>query len=169
MGNPRQHTRERSRDEAIDADVVQDKESSLDSCGYFDADLHPRRHRPQRSPIRATKQRRCSPTYSPSSELSDGSSDKRHPHHRIRKSPTPPSLPYSSSFDVGAPKAKPKRRGHKRAHLAWKRSRRMEKFKEGGKNVTFLSYDGTYGATDKILGYIQQFDSAFGGERFDQS
>ena len=109
-----------------------------------------------------------SPTYSPS-ESSDGSSDKRHPRHRRRRSPTPPSSsPYSSSFDAGAPKAKPKRRGHRRAHPAWKRSRRMEKFKEGGKNVTFLSYDGTYGATDKILGFIQQFDSAFGGEHFDE-
>ena len=45
---------------------------------------------------------------------------------------------------------------------------RMEKFKEGGKNVTFLSYDGTYGATDRILGFIQQFDSAFGGEYFEE-
>ena len=95
--------------------------------------------------------------------------DKRHPRQRRRRSPTPPSsLPYSSSFDVGAPKAKPKGRGHRCAHLAWKRSRRLEKFKEGGKNVTFLSYDGTYGATDRILGFIQQFDSTFGGEHFQE-
>ena len=64
--------------------------------------------------------------------------------------------------------SRPKRRGHQRSHPAWKRSRRMEKFKEGGKNVTFLSYDGTYGATDHILGFIQQFDSAFGGEYFEE-
>ena len=44
----------------------------------------------------------------------------------------------------------------------------MKKFKEGGKNITFLSYDGTYGATDHILGFIQQFDSAFGGEYFEE-
>ena len=45
----------------------------------------------------------------------------------------------------------------------------MEKFKEGGKNVSFLVYDGTYGHTDKVLGFIQQFDSAFGGEHFTES
>ena len=50
-------------------------------------------------------------------------------------------------------------------HPVWKRSRRMEKFKEG---ETFVSYDGTYGATDRILGFIQQFDSAFGGEYFEE-
>ena len=44
----------------------------------------------------------------------------------------------------------------------------MEKFKEGGKNITFLSYDGTYGATDHMLGFIQQFDSAFGGEYLEE-
>ena len=59
-------------------------------------------------------------------------------------------------------------RGHRRLHPAWKRSHRMEKFKEGGKNITFLSYDGAYGATDCILGFIQQFDSAFGGEYFEE-
>ena len=41
-----------------------------------------------------------------------------------------------------------------------------ESSKEGGKNITFLSSDGTYGATDHIVGFIQKFDSAFGGEYF---
>ena len=130
--------------------------------------MPPRRHHPQCSLVHATKQRCRSPTYSPS-ESSDGSFDKRRPHHRIRRSPTPPSYsPYSSSSNIGAPKAKPKRRGHRHAHLAWKQSCRMEKFKEGRKNVTFLSYDGTYESTNKILGFIKQFDSAFGGEHFDE-
>ncbi len=31
-----------------------------------------------------------------------------------------------------------------------------------------MTYDGTYAATDKILAFIQQFDSAFGGEEFDE-
>lgn len=30
--------------------------------------------------------------------------------------------------------------------------------------MTFLTYDGTYGQTDRVLSFIQQFDSAFGGE-----
>ena len=38
----------------------------------------------------------------------------------------------------------------------------MRKFKEGGKNITFLTYDGTYGATDQVLSFIQQYDAAFG-------
>ena len=42
----------------------------------------------------------------------------------------------------------------------------MEKFKEGGKNITFLSYDDAYGQTDKVLAFVQQFDAAFGGEHF---
>ena len=33
----------------------------------------------------------------------------------------------------------------------------------------FLCYDGTYGHTDKVLGFIQQFDAAFGGEYFTKS
>ena len=36
----------------------------------------------------------------------------------------------------------------------------------GGKNITFLSYDGSYGQTDKVLAFVQQFDAAFGGEHF---
>ncbi|MCO5594902.1 hypothetical protein L7F22_048937 [Adiantum nelumboides] len=42
-------------------------------------------------------------------------------------------------------------------------------FKEGGKNISFLTYDGTFGATDKVLDFIQQFDAAFGGEGFMES
>ena len=49
---------------------------------------------------------------------------------------------------------------------AWRRSR---KFKEGGKNVSFLTYDGTFAQTDRVLSFIQQFDSAFGGEDFSES
>ena len=45
----------------------------------------------------------------------------------------------------------------------------MRKFKEGGKNITFLTYDGTYGATDQVLSFIQQYDAAFGNEDFSES
>ena len=51
-------------------------------------------------------------------------------------------------------------------HPAWRRTRRLQKFKEGGKNITFLNFDGTYGDTNKVLHFIQQFDAAFGGEHF---
>ena len=53
-----------------------------------------------------------------------------------------------------------------RPQRAW---RRAQKFKEGGKNITFLTYDGAYGQTDKVLSFIQQFDAAFGGEDFTES
>ena len=54
-------------------------------------------------------------------------------------------------------------------HPAWKHSRKITKFWEGGKNVTFVTYDGTYGKTNKVLSFIQQFDATFGGEDFDES
>ncbi|MCO5596009.1 hypothetical protein L7F22_050062 [Adiantum nelumboides] len=39
----------------------------------------------------------------------------------------------------------------------------------GGKNISFLTYDGTFGAMDKVLAFIQQFDAAFGDEGFTES
>ncbi|MCO5547351.1 hypothetical protein L7F22_000800 [Adiantum nelumboides] len=61
-----------------------------------------------------------------------------------------------------------KRRRHD-TYRAWKRSRKLQKFKEGGKSITFQMYDGSYGAPDKVLSFIQQFDAAFGGEDFTKS
>ena len=49
------------------------------------------------------------------------------------------------------------------------RSRKLQKFKEGGKSISFQCYDGSYGATDKVLSFIQQFNAAFGGEEFTES
>ena len=43
------------------------------------------------------------------------------------------------------------------------------KFKEGGKSITFLTYDGTFGAMDKILAFIQQYDMAFEDKDFLES
>ena len=45
----------------------------------------------------------------------------------------------------------------------------MQTFKEGAKCVTFLTFDGTYGNTDKVLLFIQHFDATFGGENFTES
>ena len=56
-----------------------------------------------------------------------------------------------------------------RIHAAQKRAHRLKKFKEGVKNISFLTYDGTFGARDKVLGFIQQFDAAFGDEAFIES
>ncbi len=159
MTNTRLQRRERHRRDDDKDYEARDMEEKEDSLGHSDDDVLPRRRRPRKSPSRALKRRQPSPSYSPSLS-SEGSSDRRHPRQRRRKrSPTPPSSPsYSSSSDASSdastPKATPKRRGHRRVHASWKRSRKPEKFKEGGKNVTFLSYDGTYGATDRILGFI---------------
>ena len=46
---------------------------------------------------------------------------------------------------------------------------KAQKFKEGGKNVTFITYDGSYDQIDKLLNFIQQFDAIFGGEDFTES
>ena len=59
----------------------------------------------------------------------------------------------------------PKRK-QKGTYRAWRWARKLEKFKEGGKNITFLSYDGAYGQTDKVLVFVKQFDAAFGREHF---
>ena len=54
----------------------------------------------------------------------------------------------------------------KGSYQAWKREKKLETFKEGGKNITFLSYDGSYGQIDKVLAFVQQFDATFGGGHF---
>ena len=90
---------------------------------------------------------------------------------RRRRSPTPSSSPSSSSsYDrTSRGEETHARRTHGRRvrpERAWKRA---HKFKEGGKSVTFLTYDGSYGQVDKVLNFVQQFDAAFGGERFTKS
>ncbi|MCO5568549.1 hypothetical protein L7F22_022248 [Adiantum nelumboides] len=61
------------------------------------------------------------------------------------------------------------RSGHQRSYATWKKFSKIKKFKEGGKNISFLTYDGTFGATDKVLAFIQQFDAAFGDDGFTES
>ncbi|MCO5594234.1 hypothetical protein L7F22_048261 [Adiantum nelumboides] len=88
-----------------------------------------------------------------------------------KRSPSSPSLSPSSSSDEsgGSSSRESPRRGHRRSHDAWRRSNKLKKFKEGGKSISFLTYDGTFGATDKVLAFIQQFDAAFGDEGFTES
>ena len=52
----------------------------------------------------------------------------------------------------------------RKANVVHGRSRRYHKFKEGGKSITFLTYNGTFGATYKIFAFIQQYNAAFGDE-----
>ena len=134
------------------------------------------RHRVRES---GSKRRR-----SPSREVSSSSSSRgrkrereRHARrcHKPKRTPSPPSspskgssFPSSSSSDGNSSSSHHKRRRHD-TYRAWKRSRKLQKFKEGGKSITFQTYDGSYGATDKVLSFIQQFDAAFGGEDFTES
>ncbi|MCO5602722.1 hypothetical protein L7F22_056859 [Adiantum nelumboides] len=86
-------------------------------------------------------------------------------------SPSSPSSSPSSSLDEsgGYFSRESPRRGHRRSHASWRRSNKLKKFKDGGKSISFLTYDGTFGATDKVLSFIQQFDAAFGDEGFMES
>ncbi|MCO5582801.1 hypothetical protein L7F22_036700 [Adiantum nelumboides] len=89
---------------------------------------------------------------------------------RNRSPSSPSSSPSSSSGEgSGYSSQERQRRGHQRSYAAWKRSSKLKEFKEGGKNISFLTYDGTFGATDKVLAFIQQFDAAFGDEGFAKS
>ncbi|MCO5569291.1 hypothetical protein L7F22_023003 [Adiantum nelumboides] len=93
-------------------------------------------------------------------------------HYKPKRTPSPSSSPSkgsslssSSSSDGYSSKSHHKRRRHD-THRTWKKSRKLQKFKEGGKSIKFQTYDGSYGATDKVLSFVQQFDAAFGGEDF---
>ncbi|MCO5571687.1 hypothetical protein L7F22_025434 [Adiantum nelumboides] len=88
-----------------------------------------------------------------------------------KRSPSSPSSSPSSSSDEssGYSSQEKQERGHRRSYAAWKRYYKLKKFKEGGKKISFLTYDGTFGATDKVLAFIQQFDAAFGDEGFTKS
>ena len=57
-------------------------------------------------------------------------------------------------------------KGKRKKILSWKRAKKLQKLKEGGKSSTFLTYDGAYGPTGKMLNFIQNFDATFGGEDF---
>ena len=135
--------------------------------------------RPTRRPLernppseddRSSKRRRPSSSPSPNPTHRRGS-ERGRTHARRRRSPSPSSSPSSSStsYRTGSEEGEHSRRTNGRRvrpQRAWKRA---QKFKEGGKNVTFLTYDGSYGQVDKVLNFVQQFDAAFGGEHFTES
>ncbi|MCO5607677.1 hypothetical protein L7F22_061875 [Adiantum nelumboides] len=143
----------------------------LDSPATSNSDMHPRRRRRAPSPSPSDKRRSSSFRSSRRSDKDDKKGEKK--RRKKKPSSSPPSqsssdLENSSSSDADSQKSR-KRRGHRRTHAAWKRSSTLRKFKEGGKRITFLSFDGTFGNIDKVLGFIQQFDAAFGDENFSES
>ncbi|MCO5579076.1 hypothetical protein L7F22_032928 [Adiantum nelumboides] len=152
-----QHERSPSRER-------EESESSDESM----EDVAPRRRRAQRS-LTPTKQKMSphSPHHRESKREEKNSKKKK----ERKRSPSSPSSSPSSSSDEGSgySSQEKQRRGHRRSYAAWKRSSKLKKFEEGGKNISFLTYDGTFGATDKVLAFIQQFDAVFGDEGFTES
>ncbi len=125
----------------------------------------------KRQKERHTKKRRRYSSSSSSSSRSGRSSHGRFPR-KGRKSPSPPSSPSSYSADASSStevSSSHEARHSRRKHKAWKRAKKLRNFKEGGKSVTFQTFDGSYGDVDKVLTFIQQFDAAFGGEAFTES
>ena len=158
--------------------LSQEKEES-DSPLTFDSDAAPRRRRVQPSPTRVKKRQLIKvPTFE--------KIKKKKRDERKKKRKKAPSSPSSSSSSWGesshsssssskeehyysSPKWKHGKGKGKREYDAKRRSRRYRKFKEGGKSITFLTYDGKFGDLDKVLAFIQQFDAAFGDENFSKS
>ncbi|MCO5581810.1 hypothetical protein L7F22_035699 [Adiantum nelumboides] len=103
-------------------------------------DVAPRRRRAQRSPT-PTKRKRSlhSPQHCESKREEKNSKKKK----KRKRSPSSPSSSPSSSLDEGSgySSQERQRRGHQRSYAAWKRSSKLKKFKEGGKNISFLTYD----------------------------
>ena len=106
----------------------------------------------ERTNDRSAKKRRNRSSSDSSSSKSGRSSHGRF-HRKRKKSPSPPSSPSNSDNEASSkPSSPPHKAKHKRRkHPAWKRSEKLQKFKEGGKNITFLTFDGTYGDTIKYL------------------
>ncbi|MCO5601201.1 hypothetical protein L7F22_055320 [Adiantum nelumboides] len=134
----------------------------------MEEDVAPRRRQAQRS-LTPTKRKR-SPHSPPRRETKKEEKDSKKKKER-KRSPSSPSSSPSSSLDEsgGYSSRESPRRGHRRSHVAWRRLNKLKKFKEGGKSISFFTYDGTFGATDKVLAFIQQFDAAFGDEGFTES
>ncbi|MCO5605414.1 hypothetical protein L7F22_059598 [Adiantum nelumboides] len=134
----------------------------------MEEDVALRRRRAQRSPT-PTKRKR-SPHSPRCRESKKEEKDSKKKKERKRSPSSTSSSPSSSSDESGGYFSRESpRRGHRRSHAAWRRSNKLKKFKEGGKSISFLTYDGTFGATDKVLAFVQQCDAAFGDEGFTES
>ncbi|MCO5563560.1 hypothetical protein L7F22_017205 [Adiantum nelumboides] len=148
--------------------LPKEKERSKSPAESMEEDVAPRRRRAQRSPT-PTKRKR-SPRSPPHRESKREEKNSKKKKERKRTHSSSSSSPSSSLDESGGYSLRESpRRGHRRSHAAWRRSNKLKKFQEGGKSISFLTYDGTFGATDKVLVFIQQFDAAFGDEGFTES
>ncbi|MCO5548451.1 hypothetical protein L7F22_001908 [Adiantum nelumboides] len=163
-GNPSTKKKDHASHEGSPSKEREESESQNESM----EDIAPRRRKAQRSPTPPKRKRSPHSPHHRESKREEKSSKKK---KERKRSPSSPSSSPSSSSDEssGYSSQEKQRRGYRRSYAAWKRSSKLKKFKEGGKNISFLTYDGTFGATDKVLAFIQQFDAAFGDERFTES
>ena len=78
---------------------------------------------------------------------------------------SPPSSPSSSKDEESSSSPKwTKVRRRRKAYATRGQFCRYHQFKKGGKIITFFTYNGTFGATNKILAFIQQYDATFRDE-----
>ncbi|MCO5612091.1 hypothetical protein L7F22_066353 [Adiantum nelumboides] len=119
-----------------------------DSSDESMEDVAPRQRRAQRSPTPTKRKRSPHSPHRRESKREEKNSKKK---KERKRSPSSPSSSPSSSSDEGSgySSQERQRRGHRRSYAACKRSSKLKKFKEGGKNISFLTYNGTFGATDK--------------------
>ncbi|MCO5572310.1 hypothetical protein L7F22_026063 [Adiantum nelumboides] len=115
-----------------------EKEESKSSDESME-DVAPRRRRAQRSPTPTKWKRSPHSPHRHESKREEKNSKKK----ERKRSPSSPSSSPSSSSDEGSgySSQERQRRGHRRSYAAWKRSSKLKKFKEGGKNISFLTYD----------------------------
>ncbi|MCO5598246.1 hypothetical protein L7F22_052338 [Adiantum nelumboides] len=97
----------------------------------------------------ASPKRKRSP-HSPPPCISNREGKKLTKKKERKRSPSSPSSSPSPSFDEssGYFSKESQRRGYKRSHAAWKRANNPKKFKEEGKNISFLTYDDAYDPLD---------------------
>ena len=67
----------------------------------------------------------------------------------------PTSESSSSSKDFKRKKAISKDCYGRESSFKKRSKKKPQRFKEGNKNVSFVTYDGTYGVVDKVLAFIQ--------------
>ena len=147
--------------------ALSEEKDGSDSPMSSNSDTAPRQRRVQRSPTLVKKGQAFSvpPMHAHAKENA--------PDERRRKRKKNPSSSSSSSSSLDhRPPSSPSLSKDKESNSSPKRTkgrRRMKsyatkgcfcrycKFKKGGKSITFLTYDATFGAIDKILAFIQQY------------
>ncbi|MCO5547031.1 hypothetical protein L7F22_000472 [Adiantum nelumboides] len=123
------------------------KRDGSDTPITSESDVAPRKRRTKQSlsPVKKKKRSSSTPSHANPKKVKDNSRWKK----RRKQSPSSPSSLSSSSpssYDESRDSLskKTKGRGKRRSYAAWKRSKKLKKFKEEEKNITFFTYNGTF-------------------------